>query len=172
MKDMREDPHKLGIGQTGSGGGYGMAALEGLVAAIEVCTARPPYPHALNRRPAVRHPAGFGRSMSLRPLRLDYVHTHQTAMACHLIHFASTPPDPAERPLWNVSTALDSVTWDTLPSELRKVRAIAADRLTAPDFDQRGIHYSNVLLRQIPRFTQVQAAVRFSGSVRSPHVFD
>ena len=33
---MREHPQELGIGQTGSGGGYGMAALEGLVAALEV----------------------------------------------------------------------------------------------------------------------------------------
>ncbi|KAI0327020.1 hypothetical protein GY45DRAFT_1309435 [Cubamyces sp. BRFM 1775] len=128
MKDMREEPHKLGIGQTGSGGGYGMAALEGLVAAIEL----------------------------FDTLRASV----ETAMTCHLIHFASTPPDPAERPLWNVSTALDSVTWDTLPSELRK----------------RGIHYSNVLLRQIPRFTQVQAAAAAGPvqspwfSVRSPHV--
>ena len=54
MKDMREEPHKLGIGQTGSGGGYGMAALEGLVAAIEVRAARPQgYPYALNWRAVI-----------------------------------------------------------------------------------------------------------------------
>lgn len=35
-KELREEPSKLGIGQTGSGGSRGMAALEGLVAAIEV----------------------------------------------------------------------------------------------------------------------------------------
>lgn len=40
MKEMREDPAKLGLGQTNSGAGRGMAALEGLVAAIEVCTVR------------------------------------------------------------------------------------------------------------------------------------
>lgn len=34
-KEMREEPARLGIGQTNSGGGQGMAALEGLVAAIE-----------------------------------------------------------------------------------------------------------------------------------------
>ena len=33
---MREDPAKLGVGHTSSGGTRGMAALEGLVAAIEV----------------------------------------------------------------------------------------------------------------------------------------
>jgi hypothetical protein len=35
-KEMKENPAKLGIGQTNSGGGMGMAALEGFVAAIEV----------------------------------------------------------------------------------------------------------------------------------------
>jgi hypothetical protein len=35
-KEMKEEAAKLGIGQTGCGDGNGMAALEGLVAAIEV----------------------------------------------------------------------------------------------------------------------------------------
>lgn len=30
------EPHELGVGQTGSGGSYGMATLEGIVAALEV----------------------------------------------------------------------------------------------------------------------------------------
>ncbi|OSC98501.1 hypothetical protein PYCCODRAFT_1439190 [Trametes coccinea BRFM310] len=128
IKDMREDPQKLGIGQTDSGGGYGMAALEGLVAAIEL----------------------FDTLKS----------SVETAMSCHLIHFASTPPNPAERPMWNVSMALDSVTWDTLPAELKK----------------RGINYSNVLLKPIPRLTQLHAAAAFGPvqnpwfTVRAPHV--
>lgn len=36
-RELREEPSKLGIGQTNSGGGRGLSALEGLVAAIEVC---------------------------------------------------------------------------------------------------------------------------------------
>jgi hypothetical protein len=36
-KELREQPSNLGIGQTSSGGSGGMAALEGLVAAVEVC---------------------------------------------------------------------------------------------------------------------------------------
>jgi hypothetical protein len=36
-KEIKEEPGNLGIGQTTSGGSRGMAALEGLVAAIEVC---------------------------------------------------------------------------------------------------------------------------------------
>ena len=35
-KELRDEQQKLGIGQTSSGGSGGMAALEGLVAAIEV----------------------------------------------------------------------------------------------------------------------------------------
>ncbi|KAI9059830.1 hypothetical protein FKP32DRAFT_1679522 [Trametes sanguinea] len=128
IKDMREEPHKLGIGQTDCGGGYGMAALEGLVAAIEL----------------------FDTLKS----------SVETAMTCHIMHFASVPPDPSERPMWNVSMALDSTTWDTLPAELKK----------------RGIYYSNVLLRQIPRFTQLQMATAIDPvqspwfPVHSPHV--
>lgn len=37
IKELKENPGKLGIGQTGCGGSGGMAALEGLVAGIEVC---------------------------------------------------------------------------------------------------------------------------------------
>ena len=37
MKEMREQPHECGVGQTTSGGGQGMAALEGIVTALEVC---------------------------------------------------------------------------------------------------------------------------------------
>ena len=36
LKEVREDPSKYGIGQTGSGGSRGMAVLEGVVAAVEV----------------------------------------------------------------------------------------------------------------------------------------
>lgn len=36
-KELREEPSKLGIGQTNSGSGRGLSALEGFVAAIEVC---------------------------------------------------------------------------------------------------------------------------------------
>jgi hypothetical protein len=43
-KELRDNPSKLGIGQTSSGGGNGMAALEGLVAAVEVCY-MPPFIH-------------------------------------------------------------------------------------------------------------------------------
>ena len=40
-KEYEDDPGKLGIGQTSSGGSRGMAALEGLVAAVEVRRSNP-----------------------------------------------------------------------------------------------------------------------------------
>lgn len=49
MNQMREEPHKLGIGSTGSGDGYGMAALEGMVAALEVCLFHL-YRHSIHQR--------------------------------------------------------------------------------------------------------------------------
>ena len=36
MKALSQTPHEFGMGQTGSGGGRGMAALEGIAAALEV----------------------------------------------------------------------------------------------------------------------------------------
>lgn len=39
---------------------------------------------------------------------------------CHIIHVAASPPDAAERPLWNASPRFDSVTWGSLPSEVQK----------------------------------------------------
>ena len=39
MRELREKPEVMGLGLTGSGGPTGMAALEGLVAALEVSTA-------------------------------------------------------------------------------------------------------------------------------------
>ncbi|KAI0667911.1 hypothetical protein C8Q78DRAFT_303917 [Trametes maxima] len=121
-------PRGVGLGHTSNGGGYGMAALEGLVAALEL----------------------------FDTLRSS---VEVTGLTCHVIHIATTPPDPAERPMWNVSPSLDSVTWDTVPAELKK----------------RGIHYSNVLLRQIPRLTQLHAATASNVQnpwfpVRAPHV--
>ncbi|KAI0695510.1 hypothetical protein C8T65DRAFT_729899 [Cerioporus squamosus] len=123
---MREHPQELGIGQTGSGGGYGMAALEGLVAALEMYDT-------------------LKASVEAKPQQAE------SNVTCYLIHVASTPPDPAERPLWNMSPALDFVTWDTLSAEIRK----------------RGIHYSNILLKQLPRFTELHASTA-AGNVQTP----
>lgn len=41
----------------------------------------------------------------------------------YVIHVAACPPDTADRPLWNTNPSLDSLTWETLPAEFRKVAA-------------------------------------------------
>ncbi|KAI0363607.1 hypothetical protein BV20DRAFT_975507 [Pilatotrama ljubarskyi] len=119
MKEMREEPLRLGIGQTGSGGGYGMAALEGLVAAVEL----------------------FDRLKA----------SVEAVVPSYIIHFSATPPDPALKPEWNQNPSLDSVGWESLPTELKR----------------RGIHYSNVSLRPLPHFAQLHAAAT-SGPGQTP----
>ncbi|KAI0782306.1 hypothetical protein C8Q75DRAFT_811741 [Abortiporus biennis] len=118
VKDLKEDPARFGIGQTGSGGSRGMAALEGLVAAIEL---------------------------------FDVLKENMENAVCHIIHIASSTPDSADRPLKNSSPKLDTVSWDSLPTELRK----------------RDINYSNVLLQKIPKLAQFHALAA-TGQTQSP----
>ncbi|KAH9941346.1 hypothetical protein B0H21DRAFT_893420 [Amylocystis lapponica] len=105
---LRDDPRKLGIGQTGPGAYGGMAALEGLVAALEL---------------------------------FDTLRSSIEVKASHIVHIAASPPDTADRPLWNLTPLLDSASWDTLPTEFRK----------------RDINYSNILLKQISQFSDLQS---------------
>lgn len=44
----------------------------------------------------------------------------------HIIHIAGSPPDSAQRPSWNTLSHLDSVSWDTLPVELKKVSTLGS----------------------------------------------
>ncbi|KAH9925523.1 uncharacterized protein B0H18DRAFT_1008817 [Fomitopsis serialis] len=104
FRDMREDPEKMGLGLSSLGDSAGLAALEGLVAAVELFD-------ALKDSPEVT--------------------------SSHIIHVAAAPPDGSEHPLWNMTAGLDDISWDTLPLELQK----------------RKIHYSNILLRQLPLVT-------------------
>jgi hypothetical protein len=46
---------------------------------------------------------------------------HQEAFSYRLWHFAAEKPDRNMRPIWNASPALASLTWKTLPEELKKV---------------------------------------------------
>ncbi|GBE88438.1 hypothetical protein BKA93DRAFT_79724 [Sparassis latifolia] len=109
VKDLHEDPIKMGIGQTGTGGSKGMAALEGLVAAVEL---------------------------------FDTLRKSVEASACHIVHIAAGAPDSAQKPLWNTSPSMDSVNWNTLPSELQK----------------RKISYSNILLAKLPQLSEFHTA--------------
>ncbi|KAG6373305.1 hypothetical protein JVT61DRAFT_6443 [Boletus reticuloceps] len=92
-KELREEPSKLGIGQSNSGSGKGLSALEGLVAAIELFD-------TLNH---MQSPQKDNRSL-----------------ISHILHIAASPPDAAQRPHCNILQHLDFVNWDSIPSELRK----------------------------------------------------
>lgn len=39
----------------------------------------------------------------------------------HIFHIASVAPDASLYPQWNDSPVLDSVTWEDIPTELKKV---------------------------------------------------
>jgi len=39
----------------------------------------------------------------------------------YMIHIAGAPPDTSARPAFNSNPALDDLTWDSLPEEVRKV---------------------------------------------------
>ncbi|KIM64258.1 hypothetical protein SCLCIDRAFT_1213358 [Scleroderma citrinum Foug A] len=94
MKELRADPSKFGIGNTSCGGSRGLSALEGLVAAIELFDI-------------------LGNS-SVSPQK------DNRSIISHLLHIAASPPDNAQRPQCNTLQYLDSVTWDTIPTELKK----------------------------------------------------
>ncbi|EKM57894.1 uncharacterized protein PHACADRAFT_251806, partial [Phanerochaete carnosa HHB-10118-sp] len=92
-----KDPSTCGAGQTSRGGGRGMAVLEGLVAAIELFDVLTDYPKsAASKNPALQN------------------------LIKHIVHVTACNPDSAERPTWNVNPALDQLTWEALPSELKK----------------------------------------------------
>ncbi|KAH9838797.1 uncharacterized protein C8Q71DRAFT_856717 [Rhodofomes roseus] len=118
LKELREEPMKMGLGLTGSGDSTGMAALEGLAAAIEL---------------------------------FDMLKESLEVMTSHIIHVAAAPPDGSEHPVWNIAPNLDEVSWATLPVELQK----------------RNINYSNILLRQLPRFQELHASAA-AGSTQQP----
>lgn len=115
MKELREDSRKLGIGSVI--GARGLSALEGMVAAIELFD--------------ILH-----NSLALTGQKDGRMHVS------HIIHIAGSPPDSAQRPSWNTLSHLDSVSWDTLPVELKK----------------RKINLSLVTLQQIQQFQDVQSA--------------
>ncbi|KAJ7605535.1 hypothetical protein DFH06DRAFT_257762 [Mycena polygramma] len=113
MPAFRDESAKLGLGQTSYGGDMGMAALEGFVAALELFD-------------ILRQTAEVKNS-SCPPIY-------------HIFHFAAAMPDTAERPQCNMSPILDSVTWDSLPSEMKK----------------RNIHLSSINVRpKLPKFSEL-----------------
>ncbi|KAI6025813.1 hypothetical protein F5J12DRAFT_810524 [Pisolithus orientalis] len=125
-KELREEPSKLGIGQTSCRGTRGLSALEGLVAAIE----------------------HFDTLMMYGiPINPSSPQKENRTFVSHLIHIAACPPDNTQRPQCNTLQHLDSVTWDTLATELRK----------------RKIHLSLISLRKVQQFQELQSAVAGNG---------
>lgn len=51
------------------------------------------------------------------------------SLVSHLLHIAASPPDSAQRPQFNTLHHLDSVSWDSIPAELRKVSSIPLTHL-------------------------------------------
>ncbi|KIK94223.1 hypothetical protein PAXRUDRAFT_143360 [Paxillus rubicundulus Ve08.2h10] len=143
MKELREDPSKLGIGQINSGGVRGLSALEGLVAAIEL----------------------FDILMTSTNFAVSHTQTQtpqkdNRSLVSHLLHIAASPPDSAQRPQCNNLQNLDSITWESIPTELKK----------------RKINLSLISLREIAKFQDLQSSVAGFGAqspwfnVRAPHV--
>jgi len=62
----------------------------------------------------------------LRPLNLNESRDKRKEdFSCHLWHFAAGQPDDAKHPLWNSSSTLDTLTWPTVPAELKKVSLLS-----------------------------------------------
>ncbi|KIO28697.1 hypothetical protein M407DRAFT_71520, partial [Tulasnella calospora MUT 4182] len=94
-----------GLGATTNGGDSGMAAVEGLVAAVEMCdrlTSEAAKPRRTNLPP----------SFPQQPQRKQPI--------CHIILFTSQPPGGSPTPLNNKDYRFDGMTMDTLPAEIAK----------------------------------------------------
>jgi hypothetical protein len=61
----------------------------------------------------------------------DGIQGHKEAFTYHLFHCAAEKPDGNQRPYWNSSRALDSLTFEALPAELEKVHAVSWPLKTA-----------------------------------------
>jgi len=84
-----------------------MAALEGLVATLEVCA-------------MLASLIYYSNCLQL----FDVLQTHtqnRDNFSSHVFHIAASPSDGSIRPFCNESPALDEVNWETLPLEIKKV---------------------------------------------------
>ncbi|KAH9481517.1 hypothetical protein JR316_0006044 [Psilocybe cubensis] len=95
FKEMMEDVSHFGIGLTNSGGGKGMAALDGFAATLELFDI-------------------------LFSLALPRDGSTSSPFISHIIHVAASPPDSSLHPIYNDNAALDNIDWDSLPHELKK----------------------------------------------------
>ncbi|KAF7297548.1 hypothetical protein MKEN_01377300 [Mycena kentingensis (nom. inval.)] len=115
IKVVLPEMTKLGMGTTSCNGDDGLAALEGLVAAVEMFD---------TLQDSVKSRNGT------------------ELLASHIFHFAAAKPDDTVHPQHNNSPIFDSVTWDSLPNELKK----------------RNIHFNSVTTRRLPKYSDLHAS--------------
>jgi len=115
---VSEDPTGLGIGVTDSGAGRGMAALDGLIAALEVFGVQ-----------LFHHVVGSHRLFKLFDILLQSPApftpregSGNRNYLSHIIHIASSTPDDSKYPSWNDTSSMDDLDWDSLPTEIKKVQ--------------------------------------------------
>lgn len=105
QRELREEPSKLGIGQTGMGASSGgMAAIEGVVAALEMFD---------KLRSSIE-------SIPSTNSQTQNQSSRRAALISHVIHFAACPPDTSLNPMWNKDPNYDALTWRSLPEEFKK----------------------------------------------------
>ncbi|KAI3604502.1 hypothetical protein WG66_008636 [Moniliophthora roreri] len=85
---LKEKTAELGIGSSSDGGKRGMAALDGIAAAVEMVDL------------------------------LNSCVNHARPIVSNIVHITAAYPDDSVHPQWNDSDALDNLTWESLPSEL------------------------------------------------------
>jgi len=144
---IREDFTRFGLMHPASTGKRGMAALDGLVASLEVRSC----PSSLSLYP---HPIQlFDMYNGAVPNSTPH------KVKSHLIHIAASSPDSSELPSWNDNPSLDSVSWSTLPAEFKKAR-LEPSICVFTNIKQRDIHLNFVGLAQdIGRIPALYSAV-------------
>jgi hypothetical protein len=103
----------------------GMAAIEGVVAALEVCASRlsrlsssHPFGSSTQMFDKLRNSIGSIPSSSLQTQNQQ---NKRPSLVSHVIHFAACPPDSSLNPMWNKDPNYDGLTWKSLPDEFKKV---------------------------------------------------
>ncbi|KAG8900131.1 hypothetical protein FRC00_014338 [Tulasnella sp. 408] len=106
LQQLQSKMFSRGLGATTNGGDSGMAAIEGLVAAVEVCdriTSEAAKPRRANAPP----------NFPQQPQRKQPI--------CHIILFTSQPPGGSPVRFSNNDHQFDGMTMDTLPAEIAKI---------------------------------------------------
>ena len=101
-----------------------MAALEGLVATLEVCA----------NLVSLSYYANYLQLFDVLQTNTQ----NRDKFTSHVFHIAAFPPDGSTHPSCNESPAMDQVNWETLPLEIKKVCCIS----TLRTHSYQNIHFS------------------------------